>query len=208
MPRSRQDLLRALERDKDKLHGRVGTYDISASSVGYLMAEQDELVSSNFWGLANAFGQVGVRLAATSAEILDAIERDELDLGYNMLGSYALSRQAAGSDIGVVFPQDYVLVLARSVLIARRAPTRPGPPAGRLAAVAGRPAGRLQPRRARLHHGRHAGSLDFRSRAGALARHRAAVVLSPALLVGLDQRRHSRFVQNWIRLVTDTPPRK
>ena len=61
------------------------------------MAEQDELVSSNFWGLANAFGQVGVRLAATSAEILDAIERDELDLGYNMLGSYALSRQAAGS---------------------------------------------------------------------------------------------------------------
>ena len=63
-----------------------------------------------------------MRLAATSAEILDAIERDELDLGYNMLGSYALSRQAAGSDIGVVFPQDYVLVLARSVLIARRAP--------------------------------------------------------------------------------------
>ena len=161
VPRSRQDLLRALERDKDKLHGRVGTYDISASSVGYLMAEQDELVSSNFWGLANAFGQVGVRLAATSAEILDAIERDELDLGYNMLGSYALSRQAAGSDIdiGVVFPQDYVLVLARSVLIARRAnPTCP--PAGRLAAVAGRPAGRLQPRRARLHHGRHAGPLD------------------------------------------------
>ncbi len=25
------------------------------------------------------------------------------------------------------------------------------------------------------------------------------VVLSPALLVGLDQRRHSRFVQNWVR---------
>ena len=174
VPRSRQDLLRALERDKDKLHGRVGTYDISASSVGYLMAEQDELVSSNFWGLANAFGQVGVRLAATSAEILDAIERDELDLGYNMLGSYALSRQAAGSDIGVVFPQDYVLVLARSVLIARRAQPRPGPPAGRLAAVAGRPAGRLQPRRARLHHGRHAGPLDLRGGAGALARHRAA----------------------------------
>ncbi|WZB77355.1 ATP-binding protein [Achromobacter insuavis] len=33
------------------------------------------------------------------------------------------------------------------------------------------------------------------------------VVLSPALLVGTDQRRHSRFVQNWIRLVTDTPER-
>ena len=143
VPRSRQDLLRALERDKDKLHGRVGTYDISASSVGYLMAEQDELVSSNFWGLANAFGQVGVRLAATSAEILDAIERDELDLGYNMLGSYALSRQAAGSDIGVVFPQDYVLVLARSVLIARRAP--PTWPASWSTGCCRRPASRSPP---------------------------------------------------------------
>ncbi|MFX5085017.1 substrate-binding domain-containing protein, partial [Acinetobacter baumannii] len=54
--------------------------------------------------------------------LLDAIENDEMDLGYNILGSYALSRQAAGAKIGVVFPQDYVLVLARSVLIARRAP--------------------------------------------------------------------------------------
>ena len=61
------------------------------------MAEQDELVSSNFWGLANAFGQVGVRLAATSAEILDAIERDELDLGYNMLGSRCRARPPAAT---------------------------------------------------------------------------------------------------------------
>ncbi|MRT32730.1 ABC transporter substrate-binding protein, partial [Xylella fastidiosa subsp. multiplex] len=70
----------------------------------------------------NAFGQVGVRLSATSAELLDAIENDEMDLGNNILGSYALSRQAAGGKIGIVFPQDYVLVLARSVLIARKAP--------------------------------------------------------------------------------------
>ena len=30
------------------------------------------------------------------------------------------------------------------------------------------------------------------------------VVMSPALLVGLDRRRHSRFIQNWSRLITDT----
>ena len=209
VPRSRQDLLRALERDKDKLHGRVGTYDISASSVGYLMAEQDELVSSNFWGLANAFGQVGVRLAATSAEILDAIERDELDLGYNMLGSYALSRQAAGSDIGVVFPQDYVLVLARSVLIARRAPN---PDLARqLVDWLLSPAGQQV---ASSHAALGSIMEDTPGRwtsEAVLARSRGIVqpwCSAPPLLVGLDQRRHSRFVQNWIRLVTDTPPRK
>lgn len=208
VPRSRQDLLRTLEHDRARLHGRVGTYDISRSSVGYLMAEQDELVSSNFWGLANAFGQVGVRLSATSAELLDAIENDEMDLGYNILGSYALSRQAAGSKIGVVFPQDYVLVLARSVLIARRAPN---PDLSRaLVDWLLSPAGQQV---ASSHAALGSIMEDTPGRwtsEAVLARSQGIVqpvVLSPALLVGLDQRRHSRFVQNWIRLVTDTPER-
>ena len=200
--------IRDREHDRARLHGRVGTYDISRSSVGYLMAEQDELVSSNFWGLANAFGQVGVRLSATSAELLDAIENDEMDLGYNILGSYALSRQAAGSKIGVVFPQDYVLVLARSVLIARRAPN---PDLGRaLVDWLLSPAGQQV---ASSHAALGSIMEDTPGRwtsEAVLARSQGIVqpvVLSPALLVGLDQRRHSRFVQNWIRLVTDTPER-
>lgn len=206
VPRSRQDLLRLLERDPAKLRGRIGTYDISASSVGYLLAEQDELVSSNFWGLANAMGQAGVRLSATSAQILDAIENDEIDIGYNILGSYALSRQAAGSPIGVVFPQDYVLVLARSVLIARKAPS---PELGRaLVDWLLSPAGQQV---ASSHAALGSIMEDTPGRwtsEAVLARSQGIVqpvVLSPALLVGLDQRRHSRFVQNWIRLVTDTP---
>ena len=208
VPRSRQDLLRLLERDAAKLRGRIGTYDISASSVGYLLAEQDELVSSNFWGLANAMGQAGVRLSATSAEILDAIENDQIDIGYNILGSYALSRQAAGAPIGVVFPQDYVLVLARSVLIARKAPS---PELGRaLVDWLLSPAGQQV---ASSHAALGSIMEDTPGRwtsEAVLARSQGIVqpvVLSPALLVGLDQRRHSRFVQNWIRLVTDTPAR-
>jgi two-component system sensor histidine kinase TctE len=208
VPRSRQDLLRLLERDAAKLRGRIGTYDIAASSVGYLLAEQDELVSSNFWGLANAMGQAGVRLSATSAEILDAIENDQIDIGYNILGSYALSRQAAGAPIGVVFPQDYVLVLARSVLIARTAPT---PELGRaLVDWLLSPAGQQV---ASSHAALGSIMEDTPGRwtsEAVLARSQGIVqpvVLSPALLVGLDQRRHSRFVQNWIRLVTDTPAR-
>ncbi|WBX88941.1 extracellular solute-binding protein [Achromobacter mucicolens] len=208
VPRSRQDLLRLLEQDPLRLRGRIGTYDIAASSLGYLLAEQDELVSSNFWGLANAMGQAGVRLAATSAEILAAIERDELDIGYNILGSYALSRQAAGRPIGVVFPQDYVLVLARSVLIAR---TAPNPDLGRaLVDWLLSPAGQQV---ASSHAALGSIMEDTPGRwtsEAVLARSQGIVqpvVLSPALLVGLDQRRHSRFVQNWIRLVTDTPQR-
>ena len=207
MPRSRQDLLRALERDKDKLHGRVGTYDISASSVGYLMAEQDELVSSNFWP-GHAFGQVGVRLAATSAEILDAIERDELDLGYNMLGSYAVApgrrqRHRRGLPAG--------LCAGAGALGADRAARANPDLARQLVDWLLSPAGQQV---ASSHAALGSIMEDTPGRwtsEAVLARSRGIVqpvVLSPALLVGLDQRRHSRFVQNWIRLVTDTPPRK
>lgn len=208
VPRSRQDILRLLEREQASLQGRVGTYDIAASSLGYLLAEQDELVSSNFWGLANAMGQVGVRLSPTSAQILDAIEHDELDLAYNILGSYALSRQAAGGRIGVVFPQDYVLVLARSVLISRRAPSPDLAralvdwllsPAGQQVASSHAALGSIM----EDTPGRWTSEAVLARSSGIVQ----PVVLSPALLVGLDQRRHSRFVQNWVRLVTDTPKR-
>jgi two-component system sensor histidine kinase TctE len=206
VPRSRQELLHLLETERASLHGRVGTYDIATSSLGQLLAEQDEQVSSNFWGLTNALGQVGVRLSATSAGILDAIETGELDLGYNMLGSYALARQAAGAKIGVVFPQDYVLVLARSVLIARHAPH---PELARslvdwLLSPAGQAAASSQ-----AGLGSIIEDTPGRWTAEAvLARSRGIVqpvVMGPALLVGLDRQRNTRFVQNWTRLVTDTP---
>ncbi|MFY0480905.1 sensor histidine kinase [Achromobacter marplatensis] len=208
VPRSRQDLLRLLEREPSGLQGRVGTYDIAASSVGYLLAEQDELVSSNFWGLANAMGQAGVRLSPTTAQLLDAIENDDMDLAYNILGSYALSRQASGSKIGVVFPQDYVLVLARSVLISRRAPSPDLAralvdwllsPAGQQVASSHAALGSIM----EDTPGRWTSEAVLARSSGIVQ----PVVLSPALLVGLDQRRHSRFVQNWVRLVTDTPKR-
>ncbi|HTK00660.1 MAG TPA: extracellular solute-binding protein [Bordetella sp.] len=206
VPRSRQELLRLLETEREKLHGRVGTYDISRSSVGQVLAEEDEQVSSNFWGLTNALGQVGVRLSATTADILDAIERDELDIGYNVLGSYALARQAAGRGVGVIFPQDYVLVLPRSALIARHAP-HPDlgrafidwllSPAGQteIANVSG-----LGPMVDDGGAGRNTDTVLTRTQ-GIVQ----PVVLGPALLVGLDRQRHARFVQNWTRLVTDTP---
>lgn len=206
VPRSRQDLLRTIENNQEALYKRLGTYDISRSSVGYLMAEQDELVSSNFWALTNAFGQIGAHLAPTSGEILDAIEHDELDLGYNMLGSYALARQAEGK-LGVVFPQDYMLVLTRSALISRQAPNLELAqlwmdwllsPAGQLAIAHDTSLGPIMDDMAEHWISASAPS----SKPQGIVQ---PVALSPALLVGLDQRRHSRFVQNWIRLVTDTP---
>jgi len=205
IPRTRQDLVALLEREHQSLQGRVGTYDIAVSGVGYLLAEQDELLSSNFWGLTNALGRVDTRLSATSAGILDAVERGDMDIGYNVLGSYALARQAEGARIGVVFPRDYVLVLARSVLIMRRAP-RPElaralvdyllSPAGQSVASSQSGLGSIM----EDTPGRWTAEKVLARSQGIVQ----PVVMSPALLVGLDRRRHSRFIQNWSRLITDT----
>ena len=105
----------------DRFRRRVATYDIARAGVGYLFATQDSLLANQFWRLTIALGEATTRLFATSGEILDAIERGEVLIGYNVLGSYALARQPAGAQIGIVLPRDYTLWMSRVVVILRAA---------------------------------------------------------------------------------------
>jgi two-component system, OmpR family, sensor histidine kinase TctE len=122
-PRTHRELAELLEREEAQFTNRVATYDIARSGVGYLLAAQDQQISSQFWRLAAAFGRVGAVLSDSSPEILDAVAAGDLAIGYNVLGSYAFARQAAGAPIGIVVPDDYVLVLTRTMLIPRSAPS-------------------------------------------------------------------------------------
>ncbi|NYT60752.1 extracellular solute-binding protein [Alcaligenaceae bacterium] len=206
VPRSRQALLSLLEKSPKNMHGRIGTYDIAISSVGHLLAVQDETLTSNFWGLANALGQVNVQREANTANILDKIENGELDLGYNVLGSYAMARQEAGHRLGIVVPQDYVLVLARAALITHNT-TQPQlaaafidwllSPEGQAVAAGQAGLGAIMP----AHTEKGYPASPFALSQSIVQ----PIALTPALLVGLDQQRHSRFLKNWKRLVTDTP---
>jgi two-component system sensor histidine kinase TctE len=163
-------------------------------------------VSSNFWGLANAFGKVKVQLRTTSAAIIDEIEQGKLDIGYNVLGSYALAQQAAGRRIGVVIPEDYVLVLARAALIARHT-ANPDlarafldwllSPAGQEVAASHAGLGAIV--------GGTPGQWGVRNVPGSSQGIVQPIVFGPALLVGLDQQRQGRFIQNWMRLMTGAP---
>jgi len=206
VPHSRQALLKLLETQLPLLDDRVGSYDIATSGLAYLLASQDAMVSSNFWGLANALGRAHVHLHSTAAAVLDEVESGQLDLAYNVLGSYALAREAAGRPIAVAMPQDYVAVLSRSALILR---TAPAPEMGRafvdwLLSPAGQetmagPAalGSIVPGTT----GRWTSEALMAGPHGIVQ----PIVFGSALLVGLDQQRHARFVKNWRRLVTDSP---
>lgn len=122
LPESRPQLLDALRTDPDFWRGRIGTYDVTSSSVGYLVASQDARQSSDFGALAEAFRDAKVIGVDTTSDVLRRIERGELVLGYNLLGSYARGQAEKSSDLVLVYPTDYTLAVARTAVIPKSAP--------------------------------------------------------------------------------------
>lgn len=197
--RSRPDLIRLLLAQPERFRGRVATYDPAESGVGYLLATQDSVLSSQFWRLASVLGDVRVRLYGTSAEMLDALERGEVAIAYNVLGSYARARAAAGAAIEVVEPRDYTLVLSRVVTIPARAAS-PAlaeafvdyllSPRGQavLADASGLPPILLRGTE---------GGAEAAPSADAAAGADRPIQLGPALLTFLDPMKRRRFLADW-----------
>ncbi|WP_108398218.1 sensor histidine kinase [Devosia submarina] len=203
VPRTHLRLAEMLEAEGERFSGQVATYDIALSGVGYLLASQDQVISSNFWRLAAAFGRVNARFSGHSPAILNGVADGSLALGYNVLGSYAFARKAAGAPIEIVVPDDYVLVLTRSMLIPREArfPDLAKAfidfalsPAGQDIAAGETALGSLMP-----------GSQGDWTSQAISARGLGVIqpiALGPALLVSLDQQRRKRFLDSWGEIVS------
>lgn len=198
VPRSRPALIRLLKENPARFSRRVATYDTAASGIGYLLAAHDDLLFSQFWQLVAAMGNAQARLACCSGEILDMVERGEVLIAYNVLGSYARARAAAGAPIGIVVPEDYTLVISRVAVIPRTAP-RPQL-AGQFIDYL------LSPRGQEVVAGRSAlyaisSGIKREASASGLRSSTAAplhpIALSPALLVFLDRLKRERFLQQW-----------
>lgn len=124
LPQSRQDLLTALRTDQEFWNGRIGTYDITASSVGYLLASQDDRRSGDFDLLFTALGNADVVLGENTSTLLAAIGSGELVAGYNLLGSYARAEADRNPNLVIVYPQDYTLAVSRTALILKSSVNR------------------------------------------------------------------------------------
>lgn len=122
IPMSRPELLAAVRADPAFWRGRIGTYDVATSSVGYLVASQDARQSSDFGAIAEAFRDSGMVTAGTTSEVLDRIESGELALGYNVLGSYARAQADRSDNLELVYPSDYTLAVARTAVVPKSAP--------------------------------------------------------------------------------------
>ncbi len=116
LPQNREDLIAQLRSNPELFRGRVGTYDLRSSGLGYLFATQDSRVSEVYWRLTEVMGSLDAKLYNSSGKMIDHVASGELAVAYNVLGSYALSRQDS-DEILVLFPSDFTTVMMRTVLI-------------------------------------------------------------------------------------------
>lgn len=203
LPKSRRALLEAIRGDPEFWRNSVGTYDITSSSVGYLLASQDVRLSSEFSALLKAFGDVDVQVEDNSSTLLQMLNRGQLKVGYNLLGSYARGLVEQGAPLAIVYPADYTLAVLRTALIPRDAPH---PRSAHLfleylLSVRGQ---RLLETRTGLSAIRQ----EVAEETGRFGLSQAEIgllrpiTLGPGLLVYLDDQKRRRLLENWTSLVS------
>ena len=121
IPQSHADLLRVFTQKLDKLKGKVTTYDIEKSGVGFMLITQDSKYNPQFWDLIKALGVVGPRVQSSAGTMMERISSGENLLGFNIFNSYAALRAKKDPSIGIVLPKDYTLVMSRVMFASKTA---------------------------------------------------------------------------------------
>ena len=121
IPQSHADLLRVLTSKADKLKGKVTTYDVEKSGVGFMLISQDSKQNPQFWDLIRALGAAGPRFQSSAGTMMERISSGENLLGFNIFASYAALRAKKDPSIGIVYPKDYTLVMSRVMFASKTA---------------------------------------------------------------------------------------
>ena len=119
IPRSRFDFLDLMRQNPYEYNGRIATYDIEASGLGYLFAFSDSAEATTFGAMLEGFARSGAVATCCSARIIQAVSDGEFLIAYNVLGSYV--QNAGIPNVGVILPEDYTLFLSRGYMIPRHA---------------------------------------------------------------------------------------
>ncbi|MCX7176807.1 MAG: ABC transporter substrate-binding protein [Proteobacteria bacterium] len=121
VPQSHAELAKVLSTNAERFKGKITSYDIEKSGVGFLLITQDAKINPVFWDLAKAIGGASPRFQSSSGTMMERISSGENLLGFNIIGSYALLRAKKDPSFGIVMPKDYTLVMSRIMFISKTA---------------------------------------------------------------------------------------
>ncbi len=120
IPQDHAGFAKIMATKTDKFKGKVTTYDIEKSGVGFMFVVQDTKYFPGMKDLEKGFGATSYRVYSSTGNMLEKVSSGEHLLGYNVLGSYALVRAKKDPNLGVVLPKDYTLVLSRVMFIGKQ----------------------------------------------------------------------------------------
>ena len=121
IPQDHAAFAKVITAKADKFKGKVTTYDIEKSGVGFMFVVQDTKYFPGMKDLEKGFGASNYKVYSSTGNMLEKVSSGEHLLGYNVLGSYALVRAKKDPNLGVVLPKDYTLVLSRVMFIGKQA---------------------------------------------------------------------------------------
>ncbi|WP_020180023.1 ABC transporter substrate-binding protein [Methylopila sp. M107] len=124
VPKTRADLVRLLSEEPERFKGKVSSYNIEKSGLGFFLAAQDAAISPDFWNLAKALGRTETQLELTTGAMARDLVGGRTIIGYNVLGAYVAKLARENPSIGYVYPSDYTIVLSR-ILIANKNAAHP-----------------------------------------------------------------------------------
>jgi two-component system sensor histidine kinase TctE len=198
LPSNHRDLAQFIRDNEARLTGRIGSYDLRSSGIGYLYATQDSLQGPQAQRLIEVLGRARVRTYCCTADMFAATARGELALAHNVIGSYAATLARGAPHVGLHFFDDYNLVMTRTAFVPRdaRAPDLGArfvefllSPAGQEVIAAHTPLIPLAPER----HPDLPIARRIAERPGAFL----AIRLSPSLLTYLDRLKQRDFLRAW-----------
>ena len=187
VPKSRFEFLDLMRQNPNDYLGRIATYDIEASGLGYLFAFSDSTEATTFGAMLEGFARSGAVATCCSARIIRAVSDGEFLIAYNVLGSYV--QNANIPNVGVVLPEDYTLFLSRGYMIPKQA--RHTVAAQRLLDFLLSNTGQRVISRMGLIYP------DDPAENGLLPSAKRFIPLSLPLLVAVDQHAKERFIDYW-----------
>ncbi|HEY2968088.1 MAG TPA: ABC transporter substrate-binding protein [Casimicrobiaceae bacterium] len=198
VPKTHADFIKLLNTKADKFQKKVTTYDAEKSGVGFMLVNQDAKLNPQFWDLVKAMGARGVNMQSSTGTMMERISSGENLIGYNILGSYALTRAKKDPSIGIAFTTDYNLVLSRLAFVAKNAKN---PNAGKVWVdyLLSKRGQTITAEQAELYSirtditGKDSG-VAFAKELGSAVK---PIAVSTDLLTGLDQTKRLEFLKQW-----------
>ena len=193
-PQTHQDLISDLTANTSNTL-KIGTYDISKSGVGYIFSFYDQIYSRNSQRLFDLIGASRAQLYCCSSQIIDAVADGNLDIGYNVLGSYAMYRAERDPRIHVQFPSDFTPVLTRAAFIPRTA-NNPDIARAFIGFALSKDGQDILNSDARLLSS-VTGEDELQKLTGTEGGNFRPIALDPSLLISVDQATSQDFINNW-----------